>query len=49
MLILMMRAENSRTHNVKELADKAGIKPHTLYNKLNPEQPHQLTPREIWR
>ncbi|HIB8991101.1 TPA: phage regulatory CII family protein [Citrobacter braakii] len=36
------------THNVKELADKAGIKPHTLYNKLNPEQPHQLTPREIW-
>jgi len=36
------------THNVKELAAKAGIKPHTLYNKLNPEQPHQLTPREIW-
>ncbi|EMA8902472.1 phage regulatory CII family protein [Salmonella enterica] len=36
------------THNVKELANKAGIKPHTLYNKLNPEQPHQLTPREIW-
>lgn len=36
------------THNVKELALKAGIKPHTLYNKLNPEQPHQLTPREIW-
>lgn len=35
-------------HNVKELAVKAGIKPHTLYNKLNPEQPHQLTPREIW-
>jgi len=36
------------SHNVKELALKAGIKPHTLYNKLNPEQPHQLTPREIW-
>ncbi|NUL36911.1 phage regulatory CII family protein [Kosakonia sacchari] len=36
------------THNIKELAVKAGIKPHTLYNKLNPEQPHQLTPREIW-
>jgi hypothetical protein len=35
-------------HNVAKLADKAGIKPHTLYNKLNPEQPHQLTPREIW-
>ncbi|ELN2943617.1 phage regulatory CII family protein [Salmonella enterica] len=36
------------SHNVKELAVKVGIKPHTLYNKLNPEQPHQLTPREIW-
>ncbi|HFU4291268.1 TPA: phage regulatory CII family protein [Salmonella enterica] len=36
------------SHNVKDLAVKAGIKPHTLYNKLNPEQPHQLTPREIW-
>lgn len=36
------------THNVKKLAVKADIKPHTLYNKLNPEQPHQLTPREIW-
>jgi len=36
------------THNVKELAAKAGIKPHTLYNKLNPDQLHQLTPREIW-
>lgn len=36
------------SHSVKELAVKAGIKPHTLYNKLNPEQPHQLTPREIW-
>lgn len=35
-------------HNVVELAKNAGIKPHTLYNKLNPEQPHQLTPREIW-
>lgn len=36
------------SHNVRQLAEKAGIKPHTLYNKLNPEQPHQLTPREIW-
>ncbi|QCT18546.1 phage regulatory CII family protein [Jejubacter calystegiae] len=35
-------------HNVAELAKQAGIRPHTLYNKLNPEQPHQLTPREIW-
>ncbi|HEY3987633.1 phage regulatory CII family protein [Cedecea sp.] len=38
----------AETHKVSELAVKAGIKPHTLYNKLNPEQPHQLTPREIW-
>ncbi|MDU1181629.1 MAG: phage regulatory CII family protein [Citrobacter sp.] len=38
----------AQTHNVKELAIKAGIKPHTLYNKLNPEQSHQLTPVEIW-
>lgn len=38
----------SASHNVRELAVKAGIKPHTLWNKLNPEQPHQLTPREIW-
>lgn len=38
----------STAHSVKDLAVKAGIKPHTLYNKLNPEQPHQLTPREIW-
>lgn len=36
------------SHNVRELAERAGIKPHTLWNKLNPEQPHQLTPREIW-
>lgn len=35
------------THNVAELAKRAGIKPHTLYNKLNPEQPHQLTAAEI--
>lgn len=38
----------STSHSVKDLAVKAGIKPRTLYNKLNPEQPHQLTPREIW-
>lgn len=38
----------AETHKVRDLAIQAGIKPHTLYNKLNPEQPHQLTPREIW-
>lgn len=31
-------------HNVKELAAAAGIKPRTLYNKLNPEHEHQLAP-----
>ena len=30
------------THNVKELADKAGIKPHTLYNKLNGSTMEQM-------
>lgn len=34
-------------HNVTELAIKAGIKPQTLRNKLNPEQSHQLTAPEI--
>lgn len=34
-------------HNMVELADKAGIKPQTLRNKLNPDQPHQLTAPEI--
>ncbi len=34
-------------HNITELAVKAGIKPQTLRNKLNPEQPHQLTAPEI--
>lgn len=34
-------------HNITELAKKAGINPQTLRNKLNPEQPHQLTAPEI--
>ena len=34
-------------HNVTSLAKKAGIKPQTLTNKLNPEQPHELTAKEI--
>ncbi|EPH6761241.1 phage regulatory CII family protein [Cronobacter dublinensis] len=40
------RAFASR-HNVTSLAKKAGIKPQTLTNKLNPEQPHELTAKEI--
>lgn len=35
-------------HNMAKLAERAGMKVQTLRNKLNPEQPHQLTPSEIW-
>lgn len=35
-------------HNMAKLAKKAGMNVQTLRNKLNPAQPHQLTPREIW-
>ncbi|EON87838.1 phage regulatory CII family protein [Plesiomonas shigelloides] len=34
-------------HNLKVLAEKAGMNAQTLRNKLNPEQPHQLTWIEI--
>jgi len=34
-------------HNVAELANKAGINPQTLRNKLNPDQPHELTVVEL--
>ncbi|TDN51012.1 phage regulatory protein CII [Buttiauxella sp. JUb87] len=34
-------------HNMAELAKLANIKEQTLRNKLNPEQPHQLTAPEI--
>jgi hypothetical protein len=34
-------------HNMAELARLANIKEQTLRNKLNPEQPHQLTAPEI--
>lgn len=33
--------------NVQELAMQCGIKPQVLRNKLNPDQPHQLTVREL--
>lgn len=37
------------THNVKELADVKPVSSRIrFYNKLNLEQLHQLTPREIW-
>lgn len=35
-------------HNMAKLADRAGINVQTLRNKLNPEQPHQFTPPELW-
>lgn len=35
-------------HNMAKLAEVAGMNIQTLRNKLNPEQPHQLTAREIW-
>lgn len=38
----------AQRHNIAQLAERAGIKVQTLRNKLNPEQPHQLTPLEIW-
>ena len=37
----------ARRHNIPQLAKRANIKEQTLRNKLNPEQPHQLTAPEI--
>lgn len=35
-------------HNMAKLAERAGINVQTLRNKLNLEQPHQLTAPDIW-
>lgn len=35
------------THNMRELAQQAGMKVQTLRNKLNPDQVHQLTVTEV--
>ncbi len=35
-------------HNMAKLAEHADMNVQTLRNKLNPEQPHQLTAPEIW-
>lgn len=35
-------------HNMVKLAERAEMNVQTLRNKLNPEQPHQLTAPEIW-
>ncbi|HBC0209478.1 TPA: phage regulatory CII family protein [Salmonella enterica subsp. enterica serovar Napoli] len=34
-------------HNMAKLAERAGMNVQTLRNKLNPDQPHQLTAPEI--
>jgi len=36
-------------HNIAKLAERAGTSVQTLRNKLNPEQPHQLTAPDIWQ
>ncbi|MND90720.1 Phage regulatory protein CII (CP76) [compost metagenome] len=38
----------AQRHNMAKLAERADINVQTLRNKLNPEQPHQLTPPELW-
>ncbi|SET28060.1 phage regulatory CII family protein [Kosakonia radicincitans] len=38
----------AQRHNMAKLAERAGMNVQTLRNKLNPEQPHQLTPSDIW-
>lgn len=38
----------AQRHNMAKLAERAGMNVQTLRNKLNPEQPHQFTPPEIW-
>ncbi|HDR2654262.1 TPA: phage regulatory CII family protein [Enterobacter asburiae] len=35
-------------HNMAKLAERAGMNVQILRNKLNPEQPHQLTAPDIW-
>lgn len=39
--------EFAAKHNIIQLAKKAGLNPQTIRNKLNPEQVHQLTVREM--
>ncbi|MFQ2123623.1 phage regulatory CII family protein [Aeromonas jandaei] len=35
------------SHNMAEIAQRAGINPQILRNKLNPDQPHELTVAEL--
>jgi hypothetical protein len=38
----------AKRHNMTALAKRADMNVQTLRNKLNPEQPHQFTPPELW-
>ncbi|MGF6424073.1 hypothetical protein ABIE11_003602 [Lelliottia sp. 489] len=38
----------AQRHNMAKLSERAGMNVQTLRNKLNPEQPHQFTPPELW-
>ncbi len=38
----------AQRHNMAKLSERAGMNVQTLRNKLNPEQPHQFTPTELW-
>lgn len=35
------------SHNMAEIAQRAGMNPQLLRNKLNPDQPHELTVAEL--
>ncbi|HDZ8963884.1 TPA: phage regulatory CII family protein [Aeromonas dhakensis] len=35
------------SHNMAEIAQRTGMNPQTLRNKLNPDQPHELTVAEL--
>ncbi len=35
------------SHNIAEIAQRAGMNPQLLRNKLNPDQPHELTVAEL--
>lgn len=37
----------SASHNMAEIAQRAGMNPQLLRNKLNPDQPHELTVAEL--
>jgi hypothetical protein len=38
----------AQRYNMVKLSERVGMNVQTLRNKLNPEQPHQFTPSELW-